>query len=87
LIALFPLTPALSLGERESVTTLSESSKGAGFVATLGTPERETIRTFESISIAKRLQAFLPLPKGEGRGEGEGSVLTFQPLSFRRDVR
>ena len=57
----FPLTPALSLWERECHRLRYEvRPAGVGSVAS---------------QIFKRLQLLFPLPKGEGQGEGKGTVL------------
>ena len=58
---LFPLTPALSLGERENRTLFMEESK-----------RRESWDAFEE---TENGLSRLPLPKGEGGGEGEQGCL------------
>jgi outer membrane protein, multidrug efflux system len=68
----FPLTPTLSLGEREKhrsrslLTQISNSS-----AATPRSPEGSADESHASASSNVRALT-LPLPKGEGRGEGEG---------------
>jgi len=66
----FPLTPALSRGEREN--------RIPSFVLTrppLSSMATETAAEAEGCPNAERLAHFPPLPEGEGRGEGEGSRL------------
>jgi hypothetical protein len=58
--ATFPLTPALSLGERENVAPSQGMSRG-------------WIRA-ERPQATRGVQSLFPLPAGEGQGEGEGSV-------------
>jgi len=58
LCAPFSLTLTLSPGEREQPFSVCKNLDGC---------RAETSRGF-----ARKLGAFLPLPKGEGRGEGEG---------------
>ena len=57
LVARFPLTPALSLGERE---------KRSQFFG-------EATAEFSSVThkFYKTIQRLFPLPEGEGQGEGE----------------
>jgi len=55
----FPLTPALSLGERENLAPSHEMS-------------RDWIRAVSS-QANQNVQSLFPLPKGEGQGEGEVS--------------
>src|SRR5436190_15316014 len=57
---LFPLTPALSLGEREPVSPRSTELERSGLTERARPPDA--------------LPAFPPLPGGEGRGEGEGTA-------------
>ncbi len=60
----FPLTPALSPGEREKRTQLLDESKRAGRP--------------RSSELGQAQRAILPRPEGEGRGEGEGTAATSQ---------
>ena len=61
----FPLTLALSLGEREPAASRSDlpTARPASPVA----------------GLSLRRQTILPLPQGEGRGEGEGRAYLTQP--------
>src|SRR5882672_561500 len=78
----FPLTPALSLGEREKrlhrlgETDALESSDALPFGLLKRGGEARTARSF--ITRANGL----PLPKGEGRGEGEGADQTLARVPF-----
>ena len=63
--AAFPLTPALSLREREN-----GSQRVVGPSLTGSTSEQKRAESAEGG------RAVLPLPEGEGRGEGEGIELT-----------
>src|SRR5471030_237619 len=63
----FPLTLALSLGEREQMLAAFRNLEGR---------RAEAGRAF-----AKKLETILPLPKGEGRGEGKVRVKPPSPLS------
>ena len=61
---LFPLTPALSLGEREQLSPVFRDLGARSAMTALGLRERR--------------DAILPLPEGEGWGEGERVALIFQ---------
>jgi sulfite reductase beta subunit-like hemoprotein len=64
----FPLTPALSLGEREKhIPSSGQEGRGDGAA---------------SVKVSGWRPLLFPLPQGEGRGEGEGSVAT-QGISLR----
>ncbi len=64
----FPLTPALSPGEREGLGTVSDASSAA-----LANPASDSLATkTEAAPAAPKLDTTPPLPEGEGRGEGEG---------------
>ena len=67
----FPLTPALSPGEREKRTPPSAPANP------LGTKSAEPPKP---TAPAQRGQAVLPLPAGEGRGEGERPAHPHAPL-------
>ena len=67
----FPLTPALSLRERENPSPSSGESKRGDFQV--------------SLRITSDCQTLFPLPKGEGQGEGKGDVRFHDPLYFIRD--
>jgi len=78
----FPLTPSLSLGERENVRTLRQRSGNVGFDPThrSSAPSqlnrrlhgRTPLRTWPF----QTSRVVLPLPWGEGWGEGEGLDLS-----------
>ncbi len=74
--ALFPLTPTLSLGEREEVSRVADNRRARGLITATGLrfygdgPTRH-------IQALDTQWAIHPLPKGEGRGEGE---LIIQPF-------
>jgi superfamily I DNA/RNA helicase len=63
--ASFPLTPALSPGERGNRPQSTTSSSA------LATEDANLLSTKEEHPPAARLDTIPPLPKGEGRGEGE----------------
>ncbi len=74
-IAPFPLTPALSPGEREGVGTVEDASGALLASPAVGQPAPKS----ETVDTTPMLAAAPPLPEGEGRGEGEGRVR--QPLA------
>ena len=65
-LRLFPLTPALSLGEREK-----RRPRRSGAALLGSTPRHEQTA---GLALQPTLAAILPLPKGEGRGEGKGRM-------------
>jgi hypothetical protein len=62
----FPLTPTLSLGEREFGGSALEPS--------------EALESTHTFRCPPKRPAFFPLPGGEGQGEGEGIVRSFLRL-------
>ena len=68
----FPLTPALSPGERE---------KGTPPSAPTNAPRIKSAEPPKSNDSAQRGQAVLPLPAGEGRGEGERPAQSKAPAT------
>ncbi len=74
----FPLTPALSPGEREGAGTVEDASS-----APLASPAPDPLATkTEADSFVPRRDTILPLPEGEGRGEGEGRACSTIAASF-----
>jgi hypothetical protein len=71
---LFPLTLALSLGERGSAGPFFRSSGVTGFGSALFEIAERTNRNTERYNLQRERSTTLPLPKGEGRGEGKGIV-------------
>ena len=69
LVGSFPLTPALSLGEREN--RMQSHSKTCGWTCDTH------IRT------ASECRLLFPLPEGEGQGEGKGAFIYFQRSNFQ----
>jgi len=70
--ACFPLTPALSLGEREKwIPPVEKSERGDWSSAGRGTSPRELL---------------FPLPEGEGQGEGETRVNESARFRFPRAI-
>ena len=67
----FPLTPALSLGEREELRTILENSNTRRADTALGL---RSLRTTRRVRNLDERPSWLPLPEGEGWGEGEGTV-------------
>jgi len=63
MIAAFPLTPALSLGERVNRSRCLDYSSA-------GLTKRGIGRTVNGTNCERRWLS--PLPKGEGQGEGKG---------------
>jgi hypothetical protein len=59
---LFPLTPALSLGERENRSQLFG--------------EATTVCCSMACEFYENIQRLSPLPRGEGEGEGKADALT-----------
>jgi hypothetical protein len=64
----FPLTPALSLGEREHLTPLFTDAEPVGFSIHLSRR-----KAFE---FGRHGCWLFPLPEGEGQGEGERDFST-----------
>jgi len=83
--ALFPLSPALSLGERENLSP-APGYLGAAGVFPLSVCSRESadagdaMRHFRMIRTRGTLS---PLPEGEGQGEGERRVAISKTFIFR----
>jgi hypothetical protein len=67
-VARFPLTPALSLGEREKRSLLFSETSSFFY--------RKTDNGFGSRvhKIYKTIKRLFPLPQGEGQGEGKRAV-------------
>jgi len=69
---LFPLTPALSLGERECLSEWQIYSRAFGAFAALGVSTECSSRSSNwRDQLTSARGTILPLPEGEGRGEGE----------------
>ncbi len=79
----FPLTPALSPGERENRSQLfdeSDAASGSNDQKIHGEPNPDFCSTdFRETKDTERLS---PLPKGEGQGEGEASEIKTSRLRF-----
>ena len=86
----FPLTPALSLGERESCCHLFRNilfglteSSGKG----LSSSKNRALDIFEGQLRILNADMWFPLPEGEGQGEGKGTAAnqwpTHQPENSR----
>jgi len=80
----FPLTPALSLGERENLSPsldgLSTARISPPLVCLNEKPDAGDVT--ETFRIIRDGQLRFPLPKGEGQGEGEGSVRTRKAVTI-----
>jgi hypothetical protein len=76
----FPLTPALSPGERENRRQRVEKSDAflSSNARVVGDADRGDGAAGAAMS--DRRPGLLPLPGGEGRGEGEGSFRTSRPI-------
>ena len=81
---LLPLTPALSLGERENLSPsldgLSTARISPPLVCLNEKPDAGDVT--ETFRIIRDGQLRFPLPKGEGQGEGEGRGLVTNSPEF-----
>jgi len=67
----FPLTPALSLGEREHRSPRFEKSEATGGLSASKADKTKRGDEATGAIVFKDRADALPLPEGEGRGEGE----------------
>ena len=68
----FPLTPTLSLGERENVLALAGNFHGPRAVTATSSFElKGSGNRAAHLGKSLRIQSLFPLPAGEGQGEGE----------------
>src|SRR5688572_29086819 len=72
----FPLTPTLSLGEREIERASVLNSKHRSEVTVAKRLWHPIHPAIDSDAQRQERLSWLPLPKGEGRGEGEGIYVT-----------
>ncbi len=78
--ARFPLTPALSLRERENISPSYPRTPATNDLCDDPASRIETSGNCFDYSGRKELRnSLLPLPEGEGRGEGKGDAITSQP--------
>ena len=71
--ALFPLTPALSLGERENPSPVVWRADVAGWFSGRFCEGPESGDNGTRIRIGTGHRLLFPLPQGEGKGEGEAT--------------
>jgi len=87
--ALFPLTLALSLGERESCLAVFGSLDDSGCNSRVENFAKaiNRLRKVCGVRTTKRRRKVLPLPEGEGRGEGEARDLKVNARHCLRRAR
>jgi len=67
----FPLTPALSLREREHLRMASSLDGALGFAPAIGGQISKEALLYVDAGFSESSRAWLPLPEGEGWSEGE----------------
>jgi len=82
--ASFPLTPALSLGERENLSPSLDGLSTARISPPRVCLNEEPAAGDDTVAlrIIRDCQWRFPLPKGEGQGEGEGRGLVTNTPEF-----
>src|SRR5437870_978400 len=73
----FPLSPALSPGERENRPPVLELSEALAVSFALVPEPPKRGDEAKRVTISQKRTGRLPLPGGEGRGEGEWGTQTF----------
>ena len=85
-IASFPLTLALSLGEREPLTASLWSSVTGCPIAAASRLSTKAARHPAGARLVQTRPGVLPLPEGEGRGEGKRDAQTQVSALNAKDV-
>jgi len=80
----FPLTPALSLGEREKRSVILGNIEPDGVPLPLSPVEQNAGEDAAAFQRDCNSLKLLPLPKGEGRGEGKGRYVKSERVLLRQ---
>jgi hypothetical protein len=77
---LFPLTPALSLRERENRSPVLKQKRSTSYANALSAKRSKDRRSIVCFLRKSEHRLLFPLPPGEGKGEGDwGNLTDFRP--------